>query len=54
MELPLRPLRGTLSRARGELLELLDQLLQIADQCAEQLTPHLPTAADEDSDDDYF
>ena len=50
----LRPLRGTLSRARGELLELLDQLLQIADQCAEQLTPHLPTAADEDSDDDYF
>ena len=43
----------TLARCH-ELLESLDTMLQLGDECHQQLTPHLPTAGDEDSDDEYF
>ena len=50
----LRPLRAPLFRARAELLETYDQLLHLIDESTQQVTPHLPTQAEEDSDDEYF
>ena len=49
----LRPLRATLSRARMELLELLDRMLMEVAKATEEVAAFLPTQA-EDSDDDYF
>ena len=54
LRLSLRPLRGAISRARSELLQNLDQLLHLSDECHQQLTPHLPAVKDESSDDEYF
>ena len=50
----LRPLRSSLFRARAELLAQYDQLLALIDECTQQVAPHLPSQADEDSDDEYF
>ena len=50
----LGPLRSTFVRARHELGDLLDQLLALLEECSAKVTPHLPQAQDDSSDDDYF